>query len=213
VAVYELPAIDSKQTISYSVLGDATVRIQTKLEPGREDLPELPKYGMLMQLPQAFNLVEWLGRGPFENYWDRKTAAFVGRYQATVDELYYPYASPQETGNREDVRWVSLSNIYGVGLLVAGDPLLNFTALHYTPEDLTQQARGTMHSYDLAKRNFVSLSIDYKQMGVGGDNSWGARTHEEYTLPARNYEFSFYLKPFADATNLEALAKRKYRIK
>ena len=213
IATYELPTVGSKHVVRYLVLGDGTVRVENNFYAEKENLPELLKFGMVMRLPQEFNLVEWYGRGPFENYWDRKTSAFVGLHQATVDELYHPYVSPQETGNREDVRWVALSNVRGRGLLVSGAPLINFTALHYTPEDLTQEARGTRHTYELSKRNFVSLSIDHKQMGVGGDNSWGATTHEEYTLPAQNYSYSFYLKPFDAGVDLNNLAKARVRSK
>ena len=148
-----------------------------------------------MSIPQELNQVKWYGRGPQENYWDRKTAAFVGVYEKTVDDLYYPYISPQENGNRTDTRWIVFANSEGYGLVATGMPLLSWSALPYTMEDLTQESRGTMHTYDLQKKDFISVNLDYKQMGLGGDNSWGAWPHEKYRLPAKEYSYEFKLSP------------------
>jgi len=93
---------------------------------------------------------------------------------------------------------------------LAGLPLIEFSALHYTIEDLTQVRRGTMHTTDLVERDLVALNLDYRQMGVGGDNSWGARTHEEYTLPAGEYGYRFRLRPITRDDNLMALSKVRY---
>jgi beta-galactosidase len=127
-------------------------------------------------------------------------------------EQYHPYVRPQENGNKTDVRWVSLTNDEGVGLLAVGMPLLSVSAHHFTMEDFDPGVRKRQrHTIDVRKRPLVRLNLDYKQMGVGGDTSWGARTHPEYTLPAKEYSYSFRLRPFSqrDGTPME-LSKQKF---
>ncbi|MEN7550824.1 glycoside hydrolase family 2 TIM barrel-domain containing protein [Rapidithrix thailandica] len=207
---FELPEVKSTITVRYTVFGNGEVEIYNDLKIGKEDLPELPRVGNLMRLPLSFEKMEWFGRGPFENYWDRKTAAFVDHYQSTVSEQYVPYSSPQENGGKEDIRWVAFENPEGIGILFTGAPSFSVTAMHYTPEDLTQESRGVKHTYDLKKRNFISLAIDYKQMGVGGDDSWGARTHKEYTLPAQDYSYSYRMRPYSRGMEPMQLSKTVY---
>jgi beta-galactosidase len=145
--------------------------------------------------------VRYYGRGPDENYWDRKTASAVGLYSAKVTGLGTDYIRPQENGNRTDVQWYALTNDAGVGLLAAAEPLtggqpLEVTASHYTPEDLSAGAR---HDYQLTPRDDVVLRIALHQMGVGGDNSWGAQTHDAYKLfPDKDYRYSYRLRPLTD---------------
>ena len=172
---FGLPDATSKHRTVYQIFGSGDVIVENYFTPKVANLPELPRLGMTMQIPLAFDQVRWYGRGPHENYSDRKTSALVGVYNSTVRELFEPYISPQENGYRTDVRWVAFLNNRGDGLMAIGMPLICFSALHYTNEDLTQTSRGTMHPTDLKERDFVFLNLDYKQMGVGGDNSWGAR--------------------------------------
>ncbi len=172
--------------------------------PGQEGLPELPRLGMKLQLPVEFEHLKWFGRGPFENYWDRKTAAHVGLYKSKVADQYVPYIRHHENGHKTDVRWFSLTNRDGTGLLISGMPLVEFSALHnhmgdFDPprsdESWDYSHRGNQrHTTDIKKRNAVYLDIDFKQMRVGGDNSWGARTHALYSLPAAEYNYSFKMK-------------------
>jgi beta-galactosidase len=150
---------------------------------------------MQMAMPEEFNVMTWYGRGPQESYWDRKTGAAVGVYSGRVEEVIHDYVRPQENGNRTDVRWVALTNKDGAGLLAVGMPLLNVSAWPYTMWDL-ERAR---HVHELPRRDSITVNLDYKQMGVGGDNSWGARTHPEYTLPAGPYSYSFRLRPYTPA--------------
>lgn len=192
---YFLPAVQSDLKASYKVFGNGDIIVTTELEIGEGELPEIPRFGMRMQIPVEYNNVKWYGRGPHENYCDRKTSAFVGVYKSTVEDLYVPYISPQENGTRTDIRWAALSNDEGSGLLLAGMDLLSFSALRYTIEDLTQESRGTKHTIDLKERDLIEVCVDLKQMGVGGDNSWGARPHPQYTLSPQNYVFSFRLSP------------------
>jgi len=162
---------------------------------------------MKMALPEEFNRIQWYGRGPHENYVDRKNSAFVGVYKSSVAEMIVPYVSIQEYGNRVDARWVALANEEGLGLLAVGMPQLDFSALPYTAEDLTQDKRGAKHPVDIAKRDFVSLNLDYGQMGVGGDDSWGAFPHPQYQLRVREYAYAFRLRPFSKNDDLTALSK------
>ena len=148
---------------------------------------------MQMALPGEYSQMGWYGRGPHESYWDRKTGAAVGLYSGPVEEQIHVYVRPQETGNKTDVRWVALTNKEGAGLLAVGMPLLSVSAWPFTMEDLEEAE----HTHELTRRNQVTLNLDYKQMGVGGDNSWGARTHPEYTLPAKPYSYRFRLTPLS----------------
>jgi len=146
-----------------------------------------------MAIPNEFDLLTWYGRGPHENYWDRNTGAAVGLYSGRVPELLYQYVRPQEHGNRTDVRWLTLTNADGVGLLAVGMPLLSISAWPYTMADL-ERAR---HINELPPRETITVNLDYRQMGVGGDDGWGARVHPEYLLPCQDYLYRFRLRPYA----------------
>jgi beta-galactosidase len=211
VVEYLLQAVDSKHTVTYTILNTSDVIINNHFLPGKKDLPELLRFGMRMRLPKDVENVEWYGRGPHENYWDRKTSAFIGLYTSTVHEQYVNYASPQENGYRTDVRWVALTKKNGIGLLAVGLPTLCFSALPYSTEDLTQESRGTKHPTDLKERNFIEFYVDYRQTGVGGDNSWGARPLEHYTLFPKEYSYSFRLRPFLSKSESPVqLSKQKF---
>ena len=191
-----LPGVESQYESIWMIYGSGDVIISNKFTPGN-NLPNLPRFGMQMLVPGEFNTFSWFGRGPHETYWDRKTGATVGVYEGTVDEQYVPYIRPQENGNKTDVRWVTLTNDKGIGLLVVGMPFLSVSAHHFTTEEL-EKAR---HPYDLKRKDDITVNLDYKQMGVGGDDSWGARTHPEYSLPARVYSYKFRLHPFSRKEN------------
>ena len=155
------------------------------------DLPDLPRFGMQMRMPRSYDNMQWYGRGPQESYWDRQTGAAVGIYSEKVTQPAQLYVRPQEYGNKTDVRWMTLTDDKGSGIKVTGLPLLYVSAWPWSMEDL-EMAR---HPSELPPRDFITANIDFKQMGVGGDNSWGARVHEEYTLPAKEYEYSFMIEP------------------
>ncbi|MCH8960650.1 MAG: DUF4981 domain-containing protein [Bacteroidetes bacterium] len=192
-----LPAGDSKYETRYTIYGSGDVIVESAFEPGADGLPELPRFGMTMTLPGAFTHLAWFGRGPHESYWDRKTGAAVGFYEGAVWDQYHDYSRPQENGNKTDVRWLALSNETGTGLLAVGLPLLSASAHQFLNEDLAHVPGAKRHGIDVKPRDLVTLNLDHKQMGVGGDNSWGARTHPEYTLPARSYAYRFRLRPFS----------------
>ncbi|MFB0566015.1 MAG: glycoside hydrolase family 2 TIM barrel-domain containing protein [Candidatus Aminicenantaceae bacterium] len=207
-----LPAGNSKYYTTYTIFGSGDIIIKNKFVPGSRSLPEIPRFGMKMILPDEFDTISWYGRGPHENYWDRKTGAAIGIYRQTVMEQYHPYIRPQENGNKTDVRWVALTNDKGMGLLAVGMPLLSISAHHFIIEDFDPGLeKRQRHTYHLKKRDLVTLNLDYKQMGVGGDNSWGARPHKEYTLPAQEYTYSFRLRPFSKKNETPyALSKQRF---
>jgi len=201
-----LPAGDSPYRTVYTVYGSGDVVVENSFEPGKE-LPELPRFGMQMTMPGEFSTVQWYGRGPHESYWDRKTSAAVGAYSLSVEDLIYHYIKPQENANRTDVRWVAFTNREGIGLLAVGMPLLNFSAWPYAMQDL----ENATHNYQLPRRGTVTVNLDYKQRGLGGDDSWGALPHPEYTLPAKPYSYRFRLTPLADKKkSISALAGRTF---
>ncbi len=206
-AEYTIPVGDGSQhTTVYTIYGSGDISIENSIEPKGRELPDLLRFGMQMAIGGEYNKMSWLGRGPHETYWDRKTGAAVGLYDGTVEENIHTYVRPQENGNKSDVRWVLFANDSGEGLLAIGQPLIDVSAWPYSMEDLEQ----AKHINELPRRDFITLNIDYKQMGVGGDNSWGARTHREYTLPAKPYSYKFTLRPYAPAMgNPDIIARQK----
>ena len=185
-----LPPSGSKTRTSYTVYGSGVVEVESALMPA-DGAPELPRVGMQMLIPGEFRQVEWYGRGPQETYWDRRTGAAVGRYKSSVDELWTPYVEPQENGNRTDVRWVTFTNAAGVGLRAVGLPELYFSAWPFPMSELER----AKHSAEIQMSKEITVNLDQRQMGVGGDDSWGAQPHKEYRLPAQPYTYKFRLEP------------------
>ena len=174
--------------------------------------PELPRFGTILNIPGQFDKVSWYGRGPHENYQDRFTSAYTGLYQSEVEDLYFPYIRPQENGYRTETRWIALQNENGAGIMFVGEPMISFSALNYTMDDFDQGTKKNYrHTNDLVKKDFVSLNIDYKQTGVGGDDSWWARPHPQYTLKYGYYEYSYIIRPIRRSTDLMDLSKKRFK--
>jgi len=184
--------VRSEFSLIYTISGTGEIRIDASLTPAETDtkLPDIPRIGLKMTMNRDFQRVSWYGRGPHETHWDRKSGGRFGIYAGSVDDQYVSYSQPQENGNKTDVRWALFSDGDGSGLLVKGSPEFSFSVRNYMDEDL-DTAR---HDYELQKRDFVTLNLDHLQMGVGGDDSWGARTHPEFCIPAGEYSFSLVLK-------------------
>ena len=194
---YSIESVKATLEISYKIYGDGNIVVNQHFMPGEKPLPEFTRFGMQMTIPAGFENISWFGRGPWENYEDRKSGAMVGLYNSNVTLQYHPYIRPQETGNKTDVRWMALYNSDTTGILISGMPLLSMNALHYTTDDLDGSLlHKAAHTFDLTIREDITLNIDYKQMGLGGDDGWGAKTHPEYCLPAKEYSYSFSLRPF-----------------
>ena len=153
----------------------------------------------------------WLGRGPQENYLDRNTNALIGVYSATVWEQYHPYVRAQETANHCDVRWVALRNKAGEGILVTGDKPLSVSAWNFRMEDIDYIPFRIerRHGGGIEKKDLVWLNIDHKQMGVGGDNTWGAQVHPEYTITPNECEYSFTIQPISGTDDAAAKAHER----
>lgn len=191
---YVLPHDLGRSSVAYLISGDGTVEVTHRYEPGKEGLPPMPRMGLQLTLPKRYEQVKWYGRGPWENYPDRKTAAFIDVYESTVDALLERYPAPQENGYRSDVRWIQILDARGKGFFIEGAAFSGFSALNYSAEDFTPASRGLLHTVDLKPREAVYLHLDHQMMGVGGDTSWGARPHAAYTVFPRPYEYSFRIK-------------------
>ena len=190
-AVWRLPVGESRLEANYLIRNDASVRLELTLRPDAT-APEMPRFGWQWAVPGKMNQLRWFGRGPQENYWDRKTAAAVGIYQSAVKDWITPYVHPQENGNRTDVRWIDFSGSHGYGLRIEADGRpFGISAWPYSAEDLATAS----HDYELPHRDFVTVNVDGWQMGVGGDNSWSLPVHKEYRLNAGvPYTFAIVLK-------------------
>lgn len=191
-AVYELPTEPSSTCkVSYKVTGDGSLTVDFELA-APEGLPEIPVIGMMLQLDASFDRVRWYGKGPRESYWDRAEGARVGVYEGTVSEQFVPYIRPQECGNKTDVRWAEVTREDGIGLHISGSEMLELSALPYTADEL----ESSTHLDELPVVTKTVVRINHKQMGVGGDNSWGMKTHPEFTLPAGTvYGYRFTIRP------------------
>lgn len=195
---YLMPYGRFTYNVTYVMLPDNSLKITAKFKPAQKTvLPEMPRFGMRMILKGEFENMRWFGRGPHENYWDRKSSADIDVYSATIWEQYHPYVRAQESGNKSDVRWATLLNNAGTGIKIVydGQPLgiggYNFpiNELCYNP------GVGKVHGGSVEKQDMVWLNIDKQQMGVGGDNTWGAQTHAEFTITPVEQEFTFYILP------------------
>ena len=221
---YEIPGNESEKIAEYSseyiIYGSADIVIKNKLTKVSDKIPEIPRMGMQMQLPEEFMNLRWLGRGPHENYSDRKTSADVGLYESSVIDQYVPYIRPSENGYKTDTRWLTLTDDNGNGILVTGNPLFCFAALNNIHDDFESPGKlsvyrkdaitANTHTNDIKPRDLVNLNIDLGQMGVGGDDSWGAIIHPQYRLLDRNYEYSFRLRPVVKEDDILKLAKEKF---
>jgi len=209
-------------TSSYKVLGNGEIVVTNDFKMDKESLPEIIRFGVNLVMPREFDQISWLGRGPQESYQDRKTGALVGLYSGAVADQYFPYVRPQENGNKVDVRWMTIANKEGLGLELIGMPLLSVSAHHQIMEDFESPDRTDgrvkegekmvrRHINDVKPRDLTSVNIDYKQQGVGGDDSWGARTHDEYRLKEKAYNYSFRICPLKPGEKAVEKAKVMYQ--
>ncbi|THH36550.1 glycoside hydrolase family 2 TIM barrel-domain containing protein [Neolewinella litorea] len=196
-ARYGLEGTGGTVEISYTFNAAGEVQVTNRLRGVDRELPPLPRLGNTFILKPAYDAVTYYGRGPMENYQDRNNAALVGRYQARVGDLKYDYIRPQENGYRTDVREVKFLNAAGKGIAVRADrELIGFNAHHQLNSDFDEgKEKIQRHTYDVPVRRLVMVNIDYKQSGVGGDDSWGAKPHPQYTVPPKDYTYSFLISP------------------
>ncbi len=186
------PKGDSLHKSKYTIYGNGEILVEISFTPSKE----LVRLGMQTTLNAELKNFKWFGRGPHESYEDRKSSAAVGQYSGTVDDLTHDYVYPQENGNRTDIRWITVTNDAGKGLKFSSmsDDFLNFSAWPYSQEDLEEAE----HIHEIPKKDNLTLNIDYKQRGVGGDSPGVPTVHDEYKLKAKvNYSYKFKISPFS----------------
>ena len=196
-ARYDLRRVTGRLEIEYRIdnAGEILIR-QTLHAAADKGEPDLLRFGMRMRMPAAYDRIDYYGRGPWENYADRKDGALVGRYRQTVDEQFYPYIRPQETGTKSDVRRWRQHDIAGRGVEITASEPFSASALHYAQEALDEGlTKQQGHSQEIEPDDAVWLCIDKAQSGLGCVHSWGALPLREYRLPYGNYEFLFRITP------------------
>jgi beta-galactosidase len=207
-SVFKLASVNSKAVMSYLIQPNGSVRVTHSFDyGGSHDKTEIPRVGLNMQLSSSLENVEWYGRGPHENYIDRKASAFMGSYSAKVNEMKFDYGRPQENGYRTQTKHLSLTDKNGNGLMFIGAPEFSFAVHNNTTDDYDDGAwknskrkdavgnPKNSHLNDIKPIDLLNLNIDYRQMGVGGDNSWGAKPHDQYLIWPKDYNYSFIIQP------------------
>ena len=198
-ASYDMPAVKSELRLVYKVLADGSLVVEQSLKttPGA-DVPEMLRFGMVMNLPYGMENATWNGRGPVENYSDRKLSQNVGIYRASADQLFYPYIRPQETGTMSDLRWWQQTDSDGFGFRLESDKLFSASALHYDLLTLDEgMEKHQRHPQSLERSKYTNMFIDLVQSGVGGVDSWGGdgRARKGHRVEYKDYTFSFRISP------------------
>lgn len=191
-----LTPVESRYQTTYHFSDDGSVTVDVAfLAAPNHFYPELPRLGQRLVLAGDYDEVSWFGRGPHESYWDRKRSAHFGRYQLPVEALSHDYVRPQENGHRSDVYQVTFSGDNSAPVSFAGEPLLGFNAEYHDMLDYDQFDKAGMHPHEIAATDNLYVNIDYKQRGVAGTDSWMTPPLFRYTLPWRDYFYSFTLSP------------------
>ena len=181
----------------YTIYGDGTILVQNSYTIAEGDYRSLMRVGNDLELNGQFSNIQWYGRGPWENYWDRHTASNIGKYSQTIDQQYFPYARPQESGNKTDVRWISMTNNKGTGVrFELADSVLSVAALPYSIDQLDPApVKKQFHSGELEKAAAIYMHVDLKQMGLQGIDSWGSMPLKKYWITAGKYAYSYWIRP------------------
>jgi beta-galactosidase len=173
----------------WTIRADGSIELEHEIIPHGKMPAMLQKVGLQFQLPKSFNRLQWYGRGPFENYPDRKTGAKIGLFTSTADSMFVPYIIPQEYGNRCDVRWLKVENSEGKGLEIKCNELLNFSLHKYTTDNLSR----AMYSYQLKEAPNTILNVDYEVSGVGGT---AIRQLQKYRVRPGVKRYKLSIRPF-----------------
>ncbi|WP_372772535.1 glycoside hydrolase family 2 TIM barrel-domain containing protein [Mangrovibacterium sp.] len=206
---YEIVKDSASCTIIYSLRGDGALKVEYELK-ALPQLPNIPKVGVQCGIADVYRQISWYGKGPLENYCDRSFGFEAATYSLPIDQFIEPYVMPQETGNRMDVRWMYLSNEQKTkGLLVVADSLLSMSAWPWTKANIN----AAKHTNELVESCYLTLNIDLKQMGVGGNDSWSdvAAPEPQYQIPAGTYRYAFYLMPMS--TGKKDWSEEIYKVK
>lgn len=227
-AVYNLPGVETTFESTYHILGNGVIKIDNLLNETSYE-GDIPRVGMRLQIQKKYENMTYFGRGPWENYQDRKASAFIDLYQSKVKDQYVPYIRPQENGYKTDVRWAAFSDSDNNGLLVVAENRvkgLGISALHMPNEDFDTtsalaysgndtldfaykidgipQINASKHTIDIKEQDLVQLNIDLEQRGVAGDDSWYSKPQDKYLIKAQaKHAYSFYLIPFKEGTEID----------
>ena len=233
----ERESLLSREALEFTALG--TTDVGGNEQRSKTAKLEVPRIGIRFRLPATMNQVQYLGRGPQDNYADRHMGTIVGLYKTTAEDMYYPYVRPQENGHHMDTRWVALNTGKGKGLLIEADNTIGFNALrnsvedfdgeenksvdyqwrNFSPEEIANKdpekaknvLRKQTHEADIVPRDFVEVCVDMKQMGVAGHNSWGDRVLPQYSIFAnQEYNWGFTLIPINNPTEATKKTGFKY---
>ncbi len=206
---YDLLEGAAQVTMDYTIYPNALIKVNYTLQTN-DTLPNIPRIGLQMGIPHTFEEMTWFGRGPLENYVDRRYGFDARVYHANLDAVNEPYPMPQECGNLTDVRWMMLSDGGADGWMIVADSLLSMSCRRYTEENINT----AKHTFDLKSPGYHTWNIDLMQMGVGGNDSWSdvAAPLEKFQIPARDYSYSFYMIPKDGTTsNVEQLRARYFK--
>lgn len=188
-AILSDPLNQVQIALQYSLDDTGTLGIQSTIHINKKILAPIPRIGFYTRLNAAFSHFHFFGRGPFENYVDRNQAAHFGFYSSTVKEHYEAYIAPQEQGNRTDVQWVQFSDQAGIRFEIRGEYPFSFSALPFSPEELSREQAHQKNSVDLKVKDEIHLCLDHQQMGLGGINSWGAKPLNQYMINHKDFHF------------------------
>ena len=219
IVTFSLPGVQTTCISDYTIFGNGVIKVENTLN-GSNYKGDIPRIGMRMQIPKKYDNLTYFGRGPWENYQDRNTAAFVDVYTSKVKDQYVPYIRPQENGYKTDTRWLALSDEEHLGLLIVtgSTNLLSFSALHMENEDFDttdgidyKNSNMSKHTIDIKEKNLVQLNIDLGQRGVAGDDSWWSKPQEKYQFnSSKAHSYSFFIIPFENKTEEDFINLSKY---
>ena len=200
VSTFDMPDVKATLTMTYTLTAEGEVIVRQQLATDKEaKIMPMFRYGMQLQMPKEFDAIRYYGRGPVENYIDRNSSEFLGVYGGKVQDEYYPYVRPQESGNHTDVRWFRVMNAQGEGLEFYSNAPMEASALKFLTEDLddgpVKDKKIDRHSGDLIERPQTQVHIQKRQMGLGCVNSWGAWPRKEYMVDYKDYDFTFAIRP------------------
>jgi beta-galactosidase len=197
--LYSLLNGDATWKQTYKVDGNGAMEVFNEFTKIKGDYPMMFKVGNYLPLSGDFSDINWYGRGPVESYWDRKAGYPVGQYSEKITDQYFPYIRPQESGNKSDVRWASVTRTDGTGIkIIYKGEFLNVSALPFAPKQLfAGMEKVQAHSGELVPDGKVHLHIDHQQIGLGSINSWGALPMEAYRLPYKSYSYGYLIVPMS----------------
>ncbi len=199
--LYNYEAVQAKISMQYVIDVNGEIKVTQKIITDKNaKMPDMFRFGIAVKMPYEYQHIQYYGRGPGENYADRKAGTDIGLFSQLVSEQAHAYPRVQETGTKTDIRWWKQLDIDGYGLEFVASQPYSASALPYSIESMDPSNYSSpLHQHKLQKQHYVNLCIDLKQMGVGGENSWGRLPYEEYRVPYTDYEFTFLMKPVKSA--------------